>query len=116
MYFNYLLKLFAIWKNYLEIHNYLQPLMTVNHTIGQTGRTFQDRDKKHIKAVTYKSHSNYADHLISLSHCHSKLENDKFYSFETSLKCFLKKLSNRKKDLILIFNEKYNFNVYLNGP
>lgn len=50
--------------------------MTVNHTIGQKGRTFQDRDKKHMKAVTCKRHSNYADHLISLSHCHSKLEND----------------------------------------
>lgn len=50
--------------------------MTVNHTNDQTSRTFQDRDKIHIKAVTYKSHSNYADHLINLSHCHSKLEND----------------------------------------
>lgn len=50
--------------------------MTVNHTtFVKTGRAFQDREKKHIKAVTYKSHSNYADHLINLSHCRSKLEN-----------------------------------------
>lgn len=50
--------------------------MTVNHTtLVKTGRALQDREKKHIKADTYKSHSNYADHLINLSRCHSKLEN-----------------------------------------
>ncbi len=46
------------------------------HYIGQTGRSFQDRYKEHIRAITTNAHSNFAEHIIDKNHKYSDMEND----------------------------------------
>jgi hypothetical protein len=85
--------------------------------IGQTGRSFQDRYKEHIKAITNKSHSNFADHLINENHSYSDCNQDleilhicKKSHLMTTLEN-LEIYKNTKKNPNLLLNEKSIYNI-----
>lgn len=43
-------------------------------SIGQTGRTCQERFKEHIKALTTTSESSFSNHLIEINHQYTGLK------------------------------------------